>query len=150
MSEKLKVVLINIAQRSYALYLSAIEKIVAVVDIAPLPGGPEIVLGLINIEGEPIPVFDLRKRFGLPVREIELEDKLVIAQAANRRVALLVDEVVGVVEISRDEIVAPQTMLPALDQIEGIIMLGSNIVLINSLEKFLSVSEAQALAEALK
>ena len=72
-----------------ALRLSCVERIVRLVEIAALPEAPEIVLGIINVHGEIIPVIDLRKRFCLPERELELDSHLVIARTARRRVALL-------------------------------------------------------------
>jgi purine-binding chemotaxis protein CheW len=150
MSEKLKLVLIIISQRRYALLLSVVDRIIPVVDIAPLPAAPEIIAGLINIEGQPLPVFDLRKMLCLPAREVELSDRLVIARAANRLVALLADEVVGIIECSQHEIVVPQVMLPELAHVAGIITLDNEIVLIHNLEKFLTVAQANVLDEAMR
>ena len=56
-----------------------------------MPKAPKIVLGVVNVQGKIIPVFNLRKRFGLRERETNLGDQLVIAHAAGRSVALVVD-----------------------------------------------------------
>ena len=47
--------------RNYAVSLAAVERIVHVVEVAPLPKAPEIVLGLINFAGRIIPVVDIRQ-----------------------------------------------------------------------------------------
>ncbi|MBN1829042.1 MAG: chemotaxis protein CheW [Deltaproteobacteria bacterium] len=40
----------------YALSLSSVQRIVRVVEITPLPAAPEIVIGIINVQGKIIPV----------------------------------------------------------------------------------------------
>ena len=82
-------VVFKLDDHSYALHVFQVRRVVRVAQWTPLPQAPDIVLGVINLSGEVIPVFDVRKRFGLPVREIDLNDQLIIAQTARRSVALL-------------------------------------------------------------
>src|SRR5687767_11060685 len=79
----------------YAVHLSAVYRVIAMVRITPLPQAPAIVLGAINIQGAIVPVINLRRRFGLPEREPRLTDRLLIARAGPRRVALVADAVPG-------------------------------------------------------
>ena len=55
-----------------ALYLPVVDRVVRMVEITPLPKAPDIVLGVVNVHGEVIPVINVRKRFGLPQRDIAL------------------------------------------------------------------------------
>ncbi len=50
-------------------------------------------LGIINVQGQVVPVISLRKCFGLPDREPDVNDQMVIAQASAGAVALVVDAV---------------------------------------------------------
>jgi purine-binding chemotaxis protein CheW len=134
----------------YALYLSSVEKIVRVVAVTPLPKGPEIVLGVVNVHGVIIPVVNIRKRFGLPERAIDLSDQLIIAQTPGRPVALIVDAVSGVVERRGEEIVGAEKILPGLEYIEGVVKFEDGMILIHDLDKFLSMEEEGALNEAMK
>ena len=143
-------VIFIIDDQRYALQLSAVERIIPVVEITPLPKAPEIVLGIINVEGQIIPVIDMRRRFRLPEREMELSDQLIIARTSRKLVALIVDTVEGVIEHSSQETIPPERILAGMEYIEGVIKFEDGLVLIHDLDKFLSLEEEQELDKALK
>lgn len=134
----------------YALQLSTVERVIQVVDITPLPKGPEIILGIINNQGQVIPVVNIRSRFRLPKKQIGLSDQLIIANTSKRQVAILVDSATGIIEIPAEEIVPPERILPHLNFIEGVIKLEDGIVLIHDLDTFLSLEEEKSLSVAVK
>jgi hypothetical protein len=78
------IVVFNLDEQQYALHLAAVERIVRVAEITPVPKAPAIVLGVINVQGQVIPVINIRKRFRLPDREMSLSDHLIIARTAKR------------------------------------------------------------------
>lgn len=137
-------------EQRYALYLHAAKRVVRIVEITHLPKAPEIVRGVVNVQGQVIPVINIRKRFRLPEREPELSDQLVIASTAKRSVALIVDAVEGVIEHSGQEMILPEKILPSAEYIEGVIKLEDGLVLIHDLDKFLSLEEGKELDAALK
>jgi len=105
-------VVFSLGAQRYALRLSAVQRIVYAVDVTPLPSAPGIVLGVINVEGRIVPVINIRKRFALPDKEIDLNDHLIIATTAKRSVALLTDSVSGVVDVSPDAVVIVRAYCP--------------------------------------
>jgi purine-binding chemotaxis protein CheW len=144
-----KLVVFTLDQRRYALHLSAVERVVRVVEVLPLPQAPEIVLGVVNLQGRIVPVVDVRKRFRLAARETSLSDRLVIGRAARMSVGFMTDSVEGVVERSGKDMVTAESILPGLELLEGVAKLEDGMVLIHDLERFLSLDEAVALEKAL-
>ena len=63
----------------YALHLSAVDRVARIVHITPVSIAPDIVLGIVNMEGVVIPVMNVRQRFNLPKREISPSDRLIFA-----------------------------------------------------------------------
>ena len=150
MNRLIRLVHFNLDDQKYALFLSAIIRIIRVVEITGLPKAPEIVLGVINMHGLIIPVFDIRKRFRLPQREMQLDDQLIIASTSKRTVALLVDSVNDVIEIPEEKNIAGEKILPGLEYVEGVVKTEDGMILIHDLEQFLSLQEEKALHEALE
>jgi purine-binding chemotaxis protein CheW len=144
-----RLVVFHLDDQRYALRLSAVEKIVRIVEITPLPKAPEIVLGVINLHGQIVPVYDLRARFRLPVREGSLSDHLLVARTARRTVGLISDKVAGVIIRSGGEITTAAHISSDLEYIEGVVKLEDGLVFIHDLDTFLSFEEATQLEEAI-
>ena len=134
----------------YALPLAAVERIVRAVEVTHLPGAPPIVLGAIDVQGRVLPVFDIRRRFGLPERDIDPADQFVIAHTANRTVALVVDEAQGVLQSPASDTISAASIATGLEHLRGVIRRPDGLVLIQDLDLFLSPAESRALDEALE
>lgn len=145
-----QMVIFLLDDQKFALHLSSVKRIIQVVEIRNLPKAPEIVLGLINMQGRIVPVFDIRKRFRMPDRDVELNDQLMIAQTSKRTVALLVDYVSDVVEIPEDGIVTGGDILPDLEYVEGVMKTEGGMIYIHDLERFLSLHEEKVLDDAME
>jgi purine-binding chemotaxis protein CheW len=150
MNESVHLVLFTLDEGRYALRLSAVERITRMVEITPLPKAPTMVLGVVNVEGRIIPALDIRKRFHLSERDLDLSDRLMIARTLGRVVAIAADAVTGVARRSEEEVVAADKILSGLEYVEGVLKLEDGLVLIHDLDKFLSLDEEKTLEEALR
>jgi purine-binding chemotaxis protein CheW len=142
-------VVFTLATQYYALRAAVVERVVRMVEITPVPRAPDIVLGVISIQGRIIPVLNPRKRFRLPEHNIGLHDQLIVAHTARRPVALAVDTVTGVVEYVATAVTAAETVLPSLAYVQGVAQLADGLALIHDLDTFLSLQEEHALDEAM-
>ena len=136
--------------QGYALYLSVVEKVVRAAEITPLPKAPEIVLGVVNWQGRVIPVVNMRARFSLKAREIDLSDRFIFARTWKRVVALIADSVDGVISRSLEDIISPEDIVPGIEYIDGVAKIEDGLLLIHDLDKFLSLEEENGLDRALK
>ena len=75
----------------FALYLSGVERVVRAVETTPLPKAPQFVAGVINMQGQVIPVVDIRPYFGLAAPEINQNNRFILVRTARRLLALVVD-----------------------------------------------------------
>jgi purine-binding chemotaxis protein CheW len=144
------VVVFVLGEQRYGLPLHAVERVVRMVDLTPLPRAPDVVLGVINVQGRVIPVVNLRRRFHLPQRDISLSDQLVIARTPRRSLALIVDAASGVLEYSANEAVRARDIVPGIEHVEGVVKLPDGLVLIHDLDSFLSLEEETALDRAIE
>jgi len=149
MTNSRQILLFTLGEPRYALNLSAVERVVQAVEIMPLPKAPPFVLGVINVQGEVIPVVDIRQCFGLPSHEINLNDQFILARTSQRRVALVVDSVSGIRAFKERELVAAEQVLPGAEFIHGVAKLDGALVLICDLDQILAFGEAQILEGAL-
>ena len=148
-TDQRQILLFTLDEPRYALNLSTVERVVRAAEIIPLPKTPEVVLGVINIEGEITLVVDIRQRLHLPARELDLDDQFILARTARRRVALVVDAVVGTRELKDGERVPAVQVLPGAEYIHSVAKLDGNLVLICDLDQFLSFDEEEMVDEAM-
>ena len=144
-----QIVLFTLDEPRYALYLSAVERVVRAVEITPLPKAPGIVLGVINWQGKILPVMDSRRRFHLPERETDPDDRFIIARAAGRLVALAAESVTGLRGLTDLEEASAAQAVPYAEHLKGVAKVEGDLVLICDLDRFLSLDEEQKLDAAL-
>lgn len=141
----------SLGNQRYALPLSAVDRVVRMVAITPLPKAPaDIVLGVVNLQGQIIPVINMRRRFSLPEKAIALTDQLIIAHTSRRPVALVADAVHDVIADSSQTLIETENILSGIEYVAGVIKLEDGLILIYDLDKFLSLEEESSLNEALK
>lgn len=145
----MQAVVFGLDGQRYALPLAAVQRVVRAVEVTPLPGAPEIVLGAIDVEGNILSVLDIRRRFLLQEREISPTDQFLIALMPRRAVALVIDEAHGVIEYEQSGVVDPTRIAPGLEQFHGVVKREDGLILIHDLEAFLSLDEARALDESI-
>ena len=134
-----------LGEQQYAVPLTVVQRVVRMVEVTPLPKAPEIVLGVIDLQGNIIPVMSMRRRFGLPEPETSLSDQLIVADTATRRVALVVNSVIGVVERAAEEVREAEKIVPGAQYVEGMTRLEDGILFIHDVDRFLSKKEEQQL-----
>lgn len=146
---RLDLVVFVIDGQRYALALGAVERVVPMVAMSPLPRAPAIALGVINVHGAVVPVVDVRRRFGLPARDFGVTTRLVLARAGRRTLAVPADDVLGVAEVAAESVVPPGALLEGIGHIAGVVALPDGLMFIHDLDAFLSPDEEQRLGEAL-
>jgi len=146
----LQLVVFRIEEQQYALPLPTVERVLPMVAVSPLPQAPPLTLGVINLHGQVIPVFDMRRRFGVSPRDDGLAAHLLLARTTRRTLALPVDEVLGVKEVATAAVAAPDAVLPGIAQVVGIVALPEGLLFIHDLDNFLSLDEEQQLTRAIE
>ena len=144
-----RVAVFTLGERRFGLPLGSVERVIRAVAVTPLPQAPSIVCGVVNMQGQVIPVIDIRRHLGVQGREIALSDQLLVAHTPRRTLAMMVDAVTGVAECDERDWVAVETIVPGTGYLQGIVKLADEMVLIHDLDTFLSLDEEQSLEQAL-
>jgi purine-binding chemotaxis protein CheW len=145
----LELLVFDLAGRTYGLPSNDVLELVRAVAIAPLPNGPRIVAGVINLRGRILPVFDLRARFGMPSQPLEPSEHFIVARARRRVVAIRADRAIKLVTLAPEDVVKAERIVNGTRYIAGIAKVGGGIVLIHDLDAFLSEAEDATLDQAI-
>lgn len=102
--EVLQWVTFQLENETYGVNVMQVQEVLRYSDIAPVPGAPSYVLGIINLRGNVVTVIDTRSRFGLMPAEVTDNTRIVIIEAEKQVIGILVDSVAEVVYMKTSEI----------------------------------------------
>lgn len=89
---------------TYGINVMQVQEVLRYSEIAPVPGAPTYVLGIINLRGNVVTVIDTRSRFGLQSSDITDNTRVVIIESEKQVMGILVDSVAEVVYLRASEI----------------------------------------------
>lgn len=146
--QEVQVVGFYIGEDEYAVNISKVREISAMVEIRKVPKSPPFVEGVINLRGGIVPVIDLRKRFDLAVNENRMSAKILIVELNRNQVGMIVDNVSEVMRFYQDEIEkTPPMFSSSIDSqyIQGVAKLNDKLIILLDVEKLLSFEEQSVL-----
>lgn len=88
----------------YGINVMQVQEVLRITEIAPVPGAPSYVLGIINLRGSVVTVMDTRGRFGILPKEVDDRSRIIIAEVNGNVIGMLVDSVAEVVYLHQSEI----------------------------------------------
>ena len=94
----------RLAAEIYGINVMQVQEVLRMTEIAPVPGAPGCVLGIINLRGNVVTVVDARELFGLSRNDNTDQTRIMIVEINKLIVGLLVDSVAEVVNIQNSEI----------------------------------------------
>lgn len=93
-----------LSQQLYGVPIGAIREINRMSEITPVPKTPSFVAGVMNLRGKVIPVVNLRKKLNFEPIETTKETCIIVIEAFDGQVGMIVDSVSGVIELASNQI----------------------------------------------
>jgi purine-binding chemotaxis protein CheW len=138
-------VVFRLGGEGYALEVMRVQEVLDMQLLTEVPGGPKSLLGVINLRGHVVPVYDLRMPFGLPKdTKASRAPCVLIVETAHgndvQRTGLLVDRVSDVLEFAPEELqAAPQLGLgKATPYVRGLIRHQDGFLLVLDVDRIFS------------
>ncbi len=111
---QLDVLEFRLAAERYAVEIRHVREVYPLMELTPLPCVPNFVLGVVNVRGRILPVFDLRRLFGLPDQGITDLHRIILVGNEDLEFGLLADVIGSVRSIPL------ATLQPSLPTLSGI------------------------------
>lgn len=152
MSDKEKTKQLNTASRyltffvdneQYGVDISRIKEIIAPMNITHIPRTPVYVKGVINLRGSVIPVVDVRLKFGMEEKEMDMETAIIIYEVNNVSIGFIVDNVEDVLSIDAKNISDSPSFGSGIDTsfIESVAEVDNEVIMLLNLEKIFEAGE---------
>lgn len=133
----------KLENETYCINVMQVQEVLRLTEIAPVPGAPPYVIGIINLRGNVVTITDMRKKFGLGSRETDDASRIIIAEIKNNVVGILVDSVADVVDLRASEVeTAPNVGNEETNKyIQGVSSRDGELLILVDLDKYLTDEE---------
>lgn len=117
----------------YALPLTVVERVTRAAAITSVTHSIPILQGVINVQGELLPVINTRRMLSLPERELDIEDVFILIRNDKQRLVLIADAVHQVLTTESSRIIPASDLLGHHSPWQGLLVLDDGMVLIQDL-----------------
>lgn len=133
----------RLGEEVYGVNVMQVQEVLRVTEVAPVPGAPHYVLGIVNLRGNVVTVMDTRSRFGLPTAELDDASRIVIIETQAQVFGMLVDSVAEVVDLRASQI--DPTPNVGTDEsaryLQGVASMDGDLLILVDLDRLLSDEE---------
>lgn len=155
---EIKYIAFGLGDQKYGITLSKINGIEQVYNVVPVPMGAEYIKGIIHLREEVIPVYDLKKRFGIDGDCAPDDRQLLVAETHGMKLGIEVDSVLGIVEVQEEDVKKVPTVVRSeeTDYLENVVRLklpsmrNEDVVLSISVDRIMTEQEFDSVSNALE
>jgi purine-binding chemotaxis protein CheW len=149
--DEVQLVTFKVAGQDFALNIFQVERILRYEAPAPLPKAPDFLEGVLQYQGTPVPLVDLRKRLGVPAPHRE-ETRNVILEWEGGKLGVVVDAVTEVLQLAAEAITPPPGIVKGLaaEYITGLVVKDGRTIIVLNAARLLSSNEKLALEAAVQ
>ena len=144
-SDELQLVSFTIGSEEFGVDILKVQEINRTVEITTVPQAPHYVEGVINLRGKVIPIIDLRKRFGLELKEHDKNTRIVVVDIDGNVMGMIVDSVSEVLRLPSNTIEPPPELATGInaEYIKGVAKLEDRLLIFLDLSKIVESVRAE-------
>lgn len=149
-AQEQQITVFRLSDEIYGADIRKVYEIIMLQKITKIPRTPHFVEGIINLRGKIIPVIDLRKRLRLSCKDFGEDTRIMVVDIGGNTAGAIVDEVSEVLSISRASVEPPSSLVTGTvetEYLEGIINQEDRLIILLNIEKILTESEKENLAD---
>jgi len=145
---ELQLVSFNIGTEEFGVDILKVQEINRMVEITRVPQAPHFVEGVINLRGKVIPIVDLRKRFGLELKEHDKNTRIVVVDIGGNIMGMIVDSVSEVLRLPANTIEPPPEIVTGINSeyIKGVAKLEDRLLIFLDLSRVIDAEELASVA----
>ena len=147
--DQTQMIVFKLGDTEFAMPITQAIRIVRLSPITRVPRAPGFLEGVINVEGDVIPVVDLKKRFVLSQTPYGPKSRVIIVETGEQRVGILVDLVREILPLPADAVEPPPEMVADINGIylTGVAQLADRLLIILDLTNVLTLKEINTLEQ---
>lgn len=141
MADYMKPVIFKLNEEMFGVDINKVQGIEKQINIVPVPNSTSYIDGIINLRGEVVPVYDLKKKFGM--KSGSISENFIIVRFNGVALALGVDAVLEIDDLPADKVVSMPSMVKtsATAYLDRVANLNEGLVILLDIDKLLTDEE---------
>jgi len=151
-NKEIKILIFGINDEYYATDIMEVERILAYEQTTKLPDSPSFVKGVINYQGDILPVVSLSEKFNLKGECKNKDAKIIVTKQDENKIGILVDVVSEVRDVDLDSIDEAPPIAAGISKryIKGLIKSEDEIIIFLNLSTILTEEEKEIIQNSNK
>jgi purine-binding chemotaxis protein CheW len=150
--DEIQVVTFRLGKEEFGIGIEEVQEINRINKITSVPHTQSFIEGVMNLRGNVIPIIELKKRFGMPLKEYDDATRVIIITIMGKLTGLIVDSVSEVLRLSKDTIEAAPKIIKSKSETEylkGVCKLdkANRMILLLAVDKILTFDEQNILSD---
>ena len=131
----------KVSDEVYGIDIMDIKELIKPREVTEVPRAPSFVSGVISLRGVIIPIIDMLDRLGLARETVSGRERVIVVRQGESFCGLLVDEIIQVARVCKDEIEPAPTVLEGIDRdfVTGIGRADGRMIIILNLPNILDI-----------
>lgn len=149
--DTLQQVIFKLDKEEYGIDIMKVNVIERYSEVVKIPNAPEYIVGIINLRGEVLPVYSLRKKFNLKEREIDEDTKIIVAITNDMKIGFVVDSVMEILYIDDEEIESTPKIVTGISHkyIKSVAKLENRMVILLDIDLIVSDEEKLSMGQVI-
>jgi purine-binding chemotaxis protein CheW len=133
----------TVGGEEYAVEIMKVMEIRGYEPVTKIPNTPPFAMGVINLRGTIVPIFDLRIKFNLDAVTYDQFTVVIVLRIAGRLLGMVVDGVSEVVSLSMESILPAPKLGSSLDirYVMGLCAIDDRMIILTDIERLLSAED---------
>lgn len=146
-AEEIQLVVFSIGREEFAVEVTQVREIMRMEEITRMPKSPHFVEGIINLRGQIIAVVELAKRLNLEAGERSSDTRIIVVEAEEIKIGMIVDSVSEVLRVSADAVEPSPTLATDVSAayLRGVVKQDNRLIIMLDLTRVLSLQEMAGL-----
>ena len=142
-------IIFKVQDGEYGFDVSTVNAIETLNNVVGVPNVEHHILGIMNLRGEVLPIYSLRRKFGLEEIPINDQTKIIVTTSNGVTIAFKVDEVKEIIDCTVDKLSQFPTIARTseTDYVDMVANHNGRLILLLNQDKILAKNEAEAISE---
>ncbi|MBP7175907.1 MAG: purine-binding chemotaxis protein CheW [Thermoclostridium sp.] len=139
----------SVGKEEFGVDISLVREISKLQEMLKVPSTPPFIEGLLNLRGQVLTIFNLRKRLGFEDQAFDENTKIIIVWYNDIQIGFTVDKVSEIIKVEEANVESTPPSITGVDKrfLSGVVKYGEKLILTLDLTKVLSTDEEAELKE---